>query len=46
LLGDNVVALAPYVVAVTVKTRTRGGMLTSRSQLLNILGQGYSKAIR
>jgi hypothetical protein len=46
LLGDADIALIPYVVTLTVKTRTRGAMLTSRSQLLNALGGGYARANR
>jgi hypothetical protein len=33
LLGEADIALAPYVVTVAVKARTRGEILTSRSQL-------------
>jgi hypothetical protein len=33
LLGDADIALAPYVVIVTVKTRARGEMLTSMSAI-------------
>jgi hypothetical protein len=42
-LGGADVALAPYVVTVTVKARTREEMLTGRSQLLCNLSRGYAK---
>jgi hypothetical protein len=42
LLGDTVIALVQYVVTANIKTRIRGEMLTSRSQLLNALGRGYA----
>jgi hypothetical protein len=45
-LETLIIALAPYVVAVTIETRTRGEMLTSRSQLLGTLGRGYARVIR
>jgi hypothetical protein len=44
LLGEADVATAAYVVTVTVNTRTRGEILTSRSHLLNTLGRGYARA--
>jgi hypothetical protein len=45
LLGDADIAFVPYVVTVTVKTRTRGEMLTNRNQPLNTLGRGYARTI-
>jgi hypothetical protein len=46
LLGDADVALAPCAVTVTVRTGTRGEMLTSVSQVFSNIGQGYARAIR
>jgi hypothetical protein len=46
LLVDADVALLPYVATVTIKARTRGQMLMSRSQLSNTQGQEYARAIR
>jgi hypothetical protein len=45
LFGDAGVAVAVYVATVTVKTRTRREILTTRSQLLNTLGWGYASAL-
>jgi hypothetical protein len=46
LLGNTNVALVPYVAIVIIKTKTRGQVLTNRSQLLNTLGSGYARAIQ
>jgi hypothetical protein len=46
LLGEADMAFAPHIVNVAVKIATRREMLTRRSKLLNILGQGYARAIR
>jgi hypothetical protein len=46
LLGEADMARAPNVATITVKTRSKGEMLTSTSQLLHNLSQGYARAIR